>query len=315
MTTERRERMLVLVDGLAIGAWAAFLIWAYVSGALEVLHPSFRWLSLMAGCVLVPMAGVTFLNRDASCSPACGTPHVHAGTTVALAARLGMRLALAAPIVLGVAVPMRGLSVDAVQRRGIQMLEIGSSDARPPVPAAEPAPVPQEPMVSAAPEPEIFYEELTFREVIERITGPEGEAAIEKLNLALIGQYLKDEECGEGQFKLYRIRITCCLADAEVMAVLVESKKPFTRKMAGEDGDSSEVNALVEESRVTGDRSGRSVVELLTDLGGWVRAMGRLKIYLDSGGSKRLKLIADKVERIAPPEKKYLFVGEDDSFY
>jgi len=322
MTPEAREKTLVRVNGLALAAWSGFLIWAYFSGALEVLHPSFRWLCLTAGCALAPMAAAVVLGGSASCEAGCAG-HAHAGTARVFAARIGMRLALGAPIALGVTVPMRGLSADAVQRRGVRMLEIetrapsdaAESEAEPVPPEEKQAAKPEQAPAPAEPEEEVFYEEMTFRDIVERVSGPEGEAAIEKLNVAMIGQYLKDEDCGERQFKLYRIRITCCLADAEVMAVLVETKKPFTRKMSGDAGDQSEVDALVEEARVSGDRSGFRLVNLMSELGGWVRAMGRLKIYLDSEGGKRLKLIADKVERIEPPEKKYLFIGEDDLFY
>ena len=62
-----------------------------------------------------------------------------------------MRLALAFPIVLGAAMPMRGLSVDAVRRRGVRMLQLAPDQPTvKPIPPADPPAEP--PPAIASPE-------------------------------------------------------------------------------------------------------------------------------------------------------------------
>lgn len=43
----------------------------------------------------------------------------------------------------------------------------------------------------------------------------------------LIGQYFVDDRCGEDQFVVTRIVVTCCLADAEVIGLRAQSPKRF----------------------------------------------------------------------------------------
>ena len=325
MSPPKKSRLLDGLDLAALVAWAVFLLWTYGSGLLaDVLHPSFHPLTLFAGIGLVLMAGAVLagmLSREDE--HACACAHAEVKTAVGLAARIGMRGALAVPIVFGLTVPMSGLSVTAIKKRGIRTVRLGRAEparepqqriqpeqAPKPIPPAQPG-QPTVPKQTPEATPEQVYEELTFRDLVARVTGPEGEAAVEKLRVAIIGQHYSEEDSPPNAFKLYRVIITCCLADAEVMALHVQTAKSFTRKMAGEDADRDEANALLREARATGDAQGMRLAELVGDLGGWVRVMGRVAIFVDRDGYKALQIKADKVERVEPPAQKYLFAGGD----
>ena len=336
MRPEHRARVLAVVNGLALAAWAAFLWWAYATGVLEFLHPSFRRLSLFAAIGMVALAGAMLTGAmPRRGHAACAQAHAHATRGVGFAVQLGMRAALGIPVVLGVTVPMHGLSAGAVARRGVRMIRVdsqastsGPDASQPDAPAPPPTAKPvgegpgqvKAPRQAAKPatspasdqEPvEEFYEEISVQELLGRLRRPGGEAAVQKIRIAMVGQYYKDEDCTAQQFKLYRVIITCCLADAEVMALLVETKQLFTRKMAGEDKDRDEANALTQEARISSDAQSLRLAGLVADLGGWVRAKGRLRIVCGRDGYNTLKLLADKVERIEPPTQKYMFVNGD----
>jgi len=310
MTAVTRDRVLTWLNATALGAWAVFLICVYLSGLVDrMLAPAFRPWTLFAGCGLVFMALAVLASLRERGPHACACAHAQAASPLGFLAQVAMRVALAVPIVLCAAVPMKGLSVAAVKKRGVRTIRLGAASpraARQARPAPQPAARPPE--VEALSDDE--YEELSFPDLIDRATGPEGERAIEKLRVAMVGQYFREDDSPPNAFRLYRIRITCCLADAEVRALHVLTRKPFTPEMAGEDEDTAEADALVQEARTTGDAGGRRVAGLVTDLGGWLQVKGKLRVITDRGGYKALQLVADKIERTEAPVQKYMFAGD-----
>ena len=86
----------------------------------------------------------------------------------------------------------------------------------------------------------------------------------------LIGQYFVDERCGENQFLVTRIVVTCCLADAEVIGLRAQSPKPFKPSP-------------------------------------WIAVSGKLKILNDRFGNPALFVDAAAVSEVPPPAEVLLY--------
>ena len=93
----------------------------------------------------------------------------------------------------------------------------------------------------------------------------------------VIGQYFVDDRCGENQFVVTRIVVTCCLADAEVIGVRAQSPKPFTPAARA------------------------------AKLGPWIEVRGKLKALNDRFGNPALFIGDAAVSEVPPPDDILLY--------
>jgi uncharacterized repeat protein (TIGR03943 family) len=270
-------------------SWAAFLAFSWYTteyaqpgkpGRLGIINPSYRWLSLASSAALVLVgAALLSVGREEHTRPAntgtdregesCGGSK-EAGAEESCAAEsasggeLAFQALFLAPILLSLCTTGSGLSGASLSRRGIHeiALEAGLS-----VQAGKPAPPPNaegsQPPLSMAD----LYDYL--------LTGAPTEALGRPVDV--IGQYFVDERCGENQFIVTRIVVTCCLADAEVIGVRAESLRPFT---PGADASRQ---------------------------GPWIQVRGRLQRLTDRFGKPALFIADAAVSKVSPPDNILLY--------
>lgn len=278
-----------LLPCLTLFAWAGLLIHFYVSGRLSAfLIPVFRPGVLVAGIVLLVLAIAALIAPDHStcCDDDADCGHPLGRRT---SGRLLAFAVLLLPIAAAAALSTDGFSRTTMENRGILVDAAGlgressgpSGRAyEPPLPTADGsgAPLPADEdfidpseYLPRTPEGYVKAEVIDF---LYAASEPELRQDFEGETVAIVGQYMPENRNGSGtgfRFKLVRMFMSCCAADARPVGVVVQSEtRPPFPEMA------------------------------------WVRVVGRAEFPVVDGKSTAI-VKARSVEESPPPEETMLY--------
>jgi uncharacterized repeat protein (TIGR03943 family) len=227
-------------------AWGAILIYFYFSGRINsFLHPMFRPFTLVSGGVLLLLAvGLVFAPSSAGgCCDEDQCAHTLGRMT---AGRVTTFLILLLPICAAATVSTDGFGAGTMMNRGIVSDASGLKAAvkstpyvEPPMPSRNTVPPPAQtaqPTAAAAPAaaPEDYLPRSKSGNVIVQVTDLLYAAQDSSLRpdfqgktIELIGQWMPDNANNAigSRFKLVRMLMVCCAADARPVAVLVDDAK------------------------------------------------------------------------------------------
>ena len=264
---------------LKVGVLAASGLMFYskiTSGTLAFyINQRFAWLSLVAVLLFVVMAlTVTYkLIERQRATPTSADAFGTDGAVVQLSAAsissastsqtmshgktstAGMIL-VAIPAVLGLVMPARPLTASAIESRGISSL------------------APSRPGNTASNTTQLQRPATTTRNILDWLRTFSISDDLSKFNSQsadVIGFVYKDPRTKENQFWVSRFTVSCCVADAAAIGLLVQSDK---------------VPALKADS--------------------WVRVTGKFQLG-EFAGEKMPTLVADKIEITPQPDQPYLY--------
>ncbi len=217
-------------------AWSAILLAFYFSGRIaSFLHPTFRPGVLLAGCaMLVLAASFAFLPGVAACCDEENCGHPFGRMTFG---RVLTFLILLLPIGTAAFFSPTNFGATTIENRGV-ITDAKSLVSRTPQSVyAEPA-MPTKSGAPAAPEQAAAASDLLPKskdgnvkvEVIDLLYAaqdPTLRLDFENKKVELIGQLMPDNvsNASGNRFKLVRMLMVCCAADARPVAALIESKK------------------------------------------------------------------------------------------
>jgi len=293
-------------------AWSFFLVYAWMTGRLMLIHPSYRWLSLAAAALLGAVAvALLFEEEGHAHGHAHDEGHAHddaCGCGAGCQARsarteLAFQCAVLIPICVSLWLGRGGLSTQAMTTRGVRLMPAaqGPSAAAPtPAPlrgADSPADawVPASPAVEEETQPPLTLSDIHSHLLLGRRDELEGRKVI------VLGQHFVDDRCGPGEFCVVRILVTCCLADAEVMGLLVKPKSAFTPRGTQEAMEAANRLRLPEEP---------GAMELkmrIQEQGPWVEATGILRAMRDRRGQMIYIVTYAQVKNATPPADILLY--------
>ena len=292
-------------------SWAAFLAFAWYTtaypesgkpGRLGIINPSYRWLSLASAAALVLVGGALLPARreeyadhaDDGHDHEAEDNHDHEEHEAASAGELVFHALFLAPIVLSFCTTGSGLSGTSLSRRGvheIQLLE--PPEIRSATPQARAPAPPAAPIQPPSAEPGEAQPPLTMADLYEYLlVGAPPELMGRPVDV--IGQYFVDERCGENQFVVTRIIVTCCLADAEVMGLRAQTSKPF-KPSAGAT------------SSTPRPQPPGAPIARVARLGPWIEVRGKLKVLNDRFGNQALFIDGATVSEVPPPDDILLY--------
>ena len=194
--------------------WGAFVAYLYAKGRMTLfLRPLYGHLAVGAAAVLLLcfVCGWFVRRRSLKREAEDAAEHVHNGHACADASnawRAVRSLAFLVPIVIGLALPERGLNALAALQRG----------AGDPAMLAELAA--QQQLAEAREEQ--GYGWTTVLGVAQRLSLPEPQ------KVGALGFVIRDAKMPADRFLLVRFSITCCAADASPMAVPVRWRDAAT---------------------------------------------------------------------------------------
>jgi uncharacterized repeat protein (TIGR03943 family) len=279
-----------------LAAWSGILLFFYFSGRIQaLLHPTFRPYVLIAGIVLLLLAGcLAFLPIV---SEPCADDEL-GGKTFGRRTwgRVLTFLILLVPICTAAAFSTNSYGLSTMLNRGVVSDAQGLVSKTKPAPNAEkPAqyyaepPLPtqdgmqaqaqtQPPQNPASPLDEIprSKDGNIIVQVVDLLYAAQDTSLREDLKnkkLELIGQMMPDNVSNANgrRFKLVRMFMTCCAADARPVAVLVEDKdKPKGEEMS------------------------------------WMKVVGTVEFPVENGRPVAI-FKADKVQQTDPPEETMLY--------
>lgn len=272
------------LPGATLFAWSAVLFYFHFSGRLrDFLIPMFRPMVLVAGVALLLMAVGMLLTRSAD-SPCCEASATCAHTvTGSLAGRFLTFFVLLVPVVCAAVLSPGGFGLNAILNRGV-VTDAASLQPRAPAVSVEP-PLPTKDG-PAAPEEEVASSTLDYlprtpegyviAEVIDFLYAAQEvdlRGDFEGQTVSVIGQLMpeKTNNPAGNRFKLVRMFMTCCAADARPVGVTVEPE---------------EMPAIPEMT--------------------WVRVVARVEFPV-VGGRETALLKATEVTKTPPPEESMLF--------
>ncbi|MDB6148989.1 MAG: Membrane protein-like protein [Chthoniobacter sp.] len=282
-----------------LATWSVILITFWSTGRIrDFLAPEFRPGVLIAGVILGLMALVfLFSNVDAAC---CATANCGHSLSRRPSGRVLTFAILLLPITVAATFSPEGYSSNVVKNRGVIMdatqLGLGPRKAQEPLqlplPTKDPTALPGSdveansatpPAPSADQQPPAPGDYLTrtpegfiVAEVLDLLYAAQDNALrkdFEGKAVQLVGQLMPDTS-GTGtvhRFKVVRMFMTCCAADARPVATLVEAaEKPAAAEMT------------------------------------WVKITGTSTFPIENG--RRIAVVkADKVEATSPPEESMLY--------
>jgi uncharacterized repeat protein (TIGR03943 family) len=236
----RRFKALILI------LMALFFAEKYVSGKLYFyIGPRFGWLAIVAVGLLVLLAGsYNLVARQRE-----GHDHDH---DEGERAPIWPLLIVALPLALGTIIPARPLGASAVPNRGVatdMAVAVDQSGSRLSIVPSERNLLDWVRLISANPDP----------------------AALDGEEADVLGFVYRDPRFGDDQFMVARFTITCCVADALAIGVVVSAD------------DASEYP---------------------TDT--WVRVQGSFHEGVLDGTAMPV-LVADEITPVQPPEQPYLY--------
>ena len=192
--------------------WGLFVVYLAAKGRMGLfLRPLYGHLALGAAAVLLACFACGWFVRRRSLKREAEGEHIHEGHACGEAPsawRYVWSLAFLIPIVIGLALPERGLNALAALQRG----------AGDPAMAAELAA--QQQLAEAREEQ--GYGWTTVLGVAQRLNAPEAQ------KVGALGFVVRNEKAPADQFLLVRFLISCCAADASPMAVPVKWPEAHT---------------------------------------------------------------------------------------
>ncbi len=271
------------LPGLTLLAWAGTLLLFAATGRVNsLLVPAFRPWVVVAGVVLVLMAAI-LLVAGKGVADCCGHDHDEHSITRSLSGKLLAFAVLIVPSLAAASFAPDGFSATTVRNRGL--VEDASGFARdstrllsvePPLPTRDGMGEPTEPPGSVLDYMEKTPEGYHLAEVIDFLFAadePDLRRDLEGQTVAVVGQIMQDTE-GNAQgnrFKLLRMFMNCCAADARPIGVSVRTDT---------------LPAIPEMS--------------------WVRVVAKASFPLE-GGKPTPVLEAIEVEKVNPPQETMLF--------
>jgi uncharacterized repeat protein (TIGR03943 family) len=197
-------RMAARLKALILILTAIFLTQKFASGELYFyIGQRFWWLALLGIMLMIILAGAYRLSGPADAHEhehEHENKHDHEHST-----SIGGLLIVALPLILGVIVPARPLGAGAAGSRGVSTdiaVEAGSESQSLTI-------IPGERNI------------LDWVMVISETDNP---AALNGQEVDVIGFVYRDERFGEEQFLLSRFTITCCVADAVAVGLVVDAE-------------------------------------------------------------------------------------------
>jgi len=194
--------------------WGGFVIYLYAQGRMALfLKPLYSHLALGGAIILLVcfVCGWAARRRSLNRAP---DPHFDEGVCACSAGpgawRVVRSLAFLVPIIIGLALPERGLNALAALQRG----------AGDPAMLAELAA--QQQLAEAREEQ--GYGWTTVLGVAQRLNAPEPQ------KVGAMGFVIRDEKAPADRFLLVRFQIVCCAADASPLAVPVKWPEAHTLK-------------------------------------------------------------------------------------
>jgi uncharacterized repeat protein (TIGR03943 family) len=257
----RGGRTLAVIEVVSLLLLVAFLVFSAASGQLRFfLAPGFVWLPPAAAVLVLAMSAARFLALRAG-GAACECGDGHSGSTTM---RWLYAVVLVVPLVFGLAVNPRQFSPEGVRKR---IAPPATRDA-----ALERAMnwvlgLKQSPSKHSA-APSELPAEPTVAELARALESDGGRALAGKF-VTVIGQCGADNATTGGRFELYRLVVTCCIADATAVSVEVAGLPTVT-----------------------------------VEQGQWLRISG--VIAVEGGASPQAMLRAATISKIPTPPNPYL---------
>jgi len=241
-----------LLPGVTLIAWGAILIHFYFSGRIAAfLHPMFRPFVLVSGMVMLLLAvGLLFAPADSAlCCDEAGCGHAFGRMTPA---RITTFLILLLPICAASAISTDGFSASAMANRGVTTDAGGLKPAskktvqqivEPPMPTkdgSQPAIAQTQQPASAASDE--YLPKGKSGNVLAQVTDllyatqdSSLRGDFDGKKIEMIGQLMPDNANNSTgtRFKLVRMLMVCCAADARPIAVVVDAgQKPQIEDMS-----------------------------------------------------------------------------------
>jgi putative membrane protein len=247
------QRTATRLKALILILMAIFFAEKFASGKLYYyIGPRFAWLAIVAVALLILLAGAyNLIGKGKEDHHHDHADHDHHYDPSSERASIWPLVVVALPLALGVIVPAQPLGASAVSTRGIStdVAAAGGSENRLTI-------VPAERNV------------LDWVRALNATTDPAG---LNGQEADVVGFVYRDPRFADDQFMVGRFTLTCCVADALAIGLVVKS-----------------------------DQSAR----LQQDT--WVRVKGSF-LAGDLDGQKMPVLIADEITPVQEPEQPYLY--------
>lgn len=231
---------------------ALFFADKFVSGKLYFyIGPRFAWLAIVAVALFIMLAGSYNLVEPREEEGHSHEGHSHLGQHVDNQA-IWTLMIVALPLALGVVIPAKPLGASAIANRGVTTdigLAADSSDER----------------LSIVPS------ERNLLDWVREMNNNPDPAALDGQHANLVGFVYRDPRFSESQFLVGRFTITCCVADALAIGVVVEADQ---------------------------------AAQFETD--SWVQVTGTFR-HGEVNGVAMPILMADEVVHVQAPEQPYLY--------
>ncbi len=268
-----------------LSAWGAILLAFYFSGKIaHFLHPTFRPGVLIAGCaMLVLAASFAFLPGVAGCCDDENCGHPLGRMTFG---RVLTFLILLIPIATAAMFSPKNFGATTIANRGVITDAQGltarapqatqSTSIEPPLPTkdgSQPAPEQAAAADQLLPKSAEGNVKVAVIDLLYAAQDPSLRADFENKKVELIGQLMPDNvsNASGNRFKLVRMFMVCCAADARPVAALIESDKKT---------DAAEMS--------------------------WIKVVGTATFPIESG--RPIAVVkADSVAVVDPPEETMLY--------
>jgi putative membrane protein len=227
---------------------AIFLTEKLVSGKLfYYIGPRFSWLAIVAVALLIILAGAyDLVGRKVEADEHEDHDHEHTRPSI------WPLVIVAVPLVLGVVIPARPLGATAVETRGMTTdvaLNSGSETNT----------------------LTIIPSERNLLDWVRAINAVSDPASLDGQEADVVGFVYRDPRFAEDQFMVGRFTLTCCVADALAIGLVVQS---------------DQAEALQPDT--------------------WVRIKGTFQAG-DAAGQALPILVADEIVRVEEPDQPYLY--------
>ena len=207
------ERTLAIIEVIVLLLLATFLVCSAATGRLRFfLAPGFVWLPPAGGMLLLGMSAARLLSVRAG-GGVCECGDEHSGS---IAMRWVYAMAIMVPLVFALAVNPRQFSSAGMQKRRAPAAARDAALERAMNWALGPKPAPSK---TGAPADELPAEP-TAAELIRALEAENGRALAGRF-VTVIGQSGADNTTTGGRFELYRLVVTCCIADATAVSIEV----------------------------------------------------------------------------------------------
>jgi uncharacterized repeat protein (TIGR03943 family) len=212
--------------------WGILLLYFFASGRLSAyLHPAFRIYVPVAGVVLLVLGVGSFLGSkvesDHHCHDGCcGSPVAHLTL-----GRLLTFLVLLAPATVAALSSNDSFGLNAIRNRGV----VTSADnlvRHSPVKSSAQAPAPApgvNPGANAGSKPGVNSPiEVQVTELLYAAQDPTLRPNLEGKSIEVLGQLMPEtsNNANGNRFKIVRMFMVCCAADARPVAVIAETEAP-----------------------------------------------------------------------------------------